>query len=192
MSVIVVHRPRELWINHFGKFTILVNGKIVGKVKRGETKTFSGVSSGSVRVRAVIDWLGSRTIILNLSDHDVAHLEVTNGSLLALLEEREHYLDLRLTPESTRFEKPDLAASGGGHDHELRHCWAGGHQVECVCWWRGLDGGVLVPGRWSGVDGGGVDWILMSLQTLNGDQLAEFDEDFGDGVRGGSIVSATL
>ncbi len=32
----------------------------------------------------------------------------------------------------------------------------------------------------------------MSLQTLNGDQLAEFDEDFGDGVRGGSIVSATL
>ena len=111
MSVIVVHRPRELWINHFGKFTILVNGKIVGKVKRGETKTFSGVSSGSVSVRAVIDWLGSRTIILNLSDHDVAHLEVTNGSLLALLDEREHYLDLRLTPESSRFEKPDLAVT---------------------------------------------------------------------------------
>ena len=94
MSVIVVYRPRELWINHFGKFTILVNGKIVGKVKRGETRTFSGVSPGPVRVRAVIDWLGSRTIILNLSDHDVAHLEVTNGSLLALLDEREHYLDL--------------------------------------------------------------------------------------------------
>lgn len=46
MSVIVVHRPRELWINHFGKFTILVNGKIAGKVKRGETRTFSGVSPG--------------------------------------------------------------------------------------------------------------------------------------------------
>lgn len=41
----------------------------------------------------------------------MAHLEVTNGSLASASRRAGTLFHLRLTPESSRFEKPDLAAT---------------------------------------------------------------------------------
>lgn len=50
-------------------YRLMVDGVAVAKVKRGETATVT-LSPGRHRIRMKIDWCGSRTLELDVSDSD--------------------------------------------------------------------------------------------------------------------------
>ena len=102
VASIVVSRLKDPWINRFRKIGVEINGSLVGALRPGERGVFA-VPVGHVSVRATIDWLGSKNLEFDIShESDPVQLLLSNGSVLAIFDESEPFLDLRLSPESSR------------------------------------------------------------------------------------------
>lgn len=102
MASVVVSRLRDPWVNRFRRVGVEINSALVGSLRVGESATFE-VPVGRVNVRASIDWLGSETVGFDISEENACvQLLISNGSILAMFDESAPFLDLRLSPESSR------------------------------------------------------------------------------------------
>lgn len=75
MSSITIQRNRE-YNNRFRSFRIFIDGREVGKIGHGETKTFT-VTPGAHRVMAKIDWCSSEEVEVNVQEHETKMLAVS-------------------------------------------------------------------------------------------------------------------
>jgi hypothetical protein len=75
---IVVRRPPGGARDLLRKYRIEIDGTRAGTVARGEAREFT-VPAGTHRVRAGIDWAGSRPLCVELAPGEVAHLRVEPG-----------------------------------------------------------------------------------------------------------------
>ncbi|QGX08797.1 hypothetical protein EEW87_17485 (plasmid) [Janibacter melonis] len=92
-AIIRVTRSNEWWANRLRKFSILINGREVGKVSRGETVEFE-IPPGQFDIQAKIDWTGSDLIKGDADDGEVRSFTVSNGDTLGGLFRTDRYLSL--------------------------------------------------------------------------------------------------
>jgi hypothetical protein len=73
MARIVISRPENRWVERWRSFKIILDGQQVAALSRGGQVALE-VDAGRHTVRARVDWHGSRTVELDLADHDHVHL----------------------------------------------------------------------------------------------------------------------
>lgn len=94
MSVIIrVTRSNEWWANRLRKYSILINGREVGKVARGQAVEFE-IPPGHFDIQAKIDWTGSELVRGEAVDGEVRSFTVGNGDTLGGLFRTDKYLSL--------------------------------------------------------------------------------------------------
>lgn len=90
MATLVVKRRSE-WINRLRNLELHLNGRPLGKIASGETKTFT-IPAGRHVLKSTIDWAGSPEIAFTVQEQQTQAVEVKafSGSgflfLTALLE----------------------------------------------------------------------------------------------------------
>jgi hypothetical protein len=66
------------YADHFRAYSIVVDGKKIGKVRNGETKEFT-IEPGSHSIRAKIDWCGSHTLDFTATEDEPLFFHVKSN-----------------------------------------------------------------------------------------------------------------
>jgi hypothetical protein len=74
-----IHRADEKWKDRLRAYKVVVDGRVVGKIKRGETKSFE-LEPGQHEVYAKIDWTQSQTLRIDVGAGDKVDLTVSNNT----------------------------------------------------------------------------------------------------------------
>lgn len=82
MAKLTIIRSSQ-YVNSMRSINIMIDGKSIGRVANGETRTFD-IPTGLHKVKAKIDWCGSReqTIDVHENDEAVLNLSAFKGSKL--------------------------------------------------------------------------------------------------------------
>lgn len=78
---ILIERASKGWVDRYRLYEVMVNGELVGKIGRGETRTIES-DSGPIEIYLKIDWCRSRAIRLDLDPGAKARLYCRPRSLL--------------------------------------------------------------------------------------------------------------
>ncbi len=74
MAIIKIERTNE-FLNRMRDYKIYIDGKEVGTIANGETKTFE-TNSGQHTLAAKIDWCASPEILININDAETKKFRV--------------------------------------------------------------------------------------------------------------------
>jgi hypothetical protein len=80
-SLSFIRRPQ--YVNFLGRYSILVNDHLIGKLRRNGVLKCE-VETGEVVIDAKIDWCGSSPLFVHLKPGEHATIEVFNGTGLSL------------------------------------------------------------------------------------------------------------
>jgi hypothetical protein len=73
-----VYRASDSWRDRLRAYSLVIDGAVVAKVKRGQSATVA-VTSGEHRVWMKIDWCRSRIFRIELSDNERVTLAARSG-----------------------------------------------------------------------------------------------------------------
>jgi hypothetical protein len=66
---VTIERERGFWRDLLRAYTVEIDGRDVGSLKRGETATFELASGDGHAVRLTIDWCSSRLLVVSGDEH---------------------------------------------------------------------------------------------------------------------------
>jgi hypothetical protein len=79
-----VYRASESWRDRFRAYSLVIDGAVVAKVKRGESATIA-VTAGEHAIWMKINWCRSRILRLELSDNESVMVAARSGIRSLLL-----------------------------------------------------------------------------------------------------------
>ena len=79
MTKLIIKRTSE-WNNRMRDIGIYLDGKKIGVIGNGEIKEFE-VEPGEHTLKSKIDWCGSETLIINLTDNETKRIELSGFKL---------------------------------------------------------------------------------------------------------------
>lgn len=74
MATLIVKRRSE-WINRMRNLQLVLDGKPLGQIENGETRTFT-IPAGKHTFKSTIDWTGSPEITLEVKEGETSTIEV--------------------------------------------------------------------------------------------------------------------
>lgn len=94
-SALRIGRRPSFWSDKLRKYTILVNGKEVGRIREGDVVEVP-IGPGPYEVQARIDWCSSPVLRGVVREGELVDIFVSSGSIVEMMRDPTRYLQIEL------------------------------------------------------------------------------------------------